>query len=489
MTGGGKAKDHGERGPLASWLARGSLHGASALGAFALVAALAGPASAKLQVEAKPALSPSFKGGNGTYVTRCTDKPVRLTATARGGSSLSVDGGPYRRGRFHKRVELTAGEAFHMRARRPAGAKRYTVRCLPEDFPQWRYHRMARPDSKFLLTAFGRYPMIFNRHGTPVWWYQTDNGAIDAHLLPNGLLAWGLNDDPNPSYVVRNAKGKLKRRLRTVGIGTNLHDIQLLHNGDYLLIGDSQRDGVDLTAYGGPANGSVLDAVLQEVDPKGNVVWTWNSKDHISLAETGRFWNDLEPPVYDIVHINSAEIKHGRVLISMRHTDAVYSVDKATGDVVWKLGGTHTPQSLAVRGDPHGDYPFGGQHDARNLGGGVISAFDDAHELDRPPRGVRYKINEAAGTARLIYSVSDPHVDSTFCCGSNREVGDGGSVVTWGGTPKATGFAPDGSIRFRFGVKSDRPPLYRVVPVPDGALKGRKLQRGMNARYPRPAGG
>ena len=47
----------------------------------------------------------------------------------------------------------------------------------------------------------------------------------------------------------------------------------------------------------------------------------------------------------------------------MAYVGAVYSIDRSTGDINWKLGGTHTPESLEVKNDPNGDYPLGGQHD------------------------------------------------------------------------------------------------------------------------------
>jgi hypothetical protein len=48
------------------------------------------------------------------------------------------------------------------------------------------------------------------------------------------------------------------------------------------------------------------------------------------------------------------------MLLSFRHLDAVYKIDRRTGEVVWKLGGTQTPESLELIDDPRGDYQLGG---------------------------------------------------------------------------------------------------------------------------------
>ena len=61
--------------------------------------------------------------------------------------------------------------------------------------------------------------------------------------------------------------------------------------------------------------------------------------------------------------------------VSFRHLDAVYSIDRSTGDINWKLGGTETPESLEVKNDPYGDYPLGGQHDARIDRHGNLTVF------------------------------------------------------------------------------------------------------------------
>ncbi len=50
------------------------------------------------------------------------------------------------------------------------------------------------------------------------------------------------------------------------------------------------QDHVDTTAYGGSSDATVKQAELQEVSPSGQLVWDWKTQDHISLAETGRWW-------------------------------------------------------------------------------------------------------------------------------------------------------------------------------------------------------
>ena len=77
------------------------------------------------------------------------------------------------------------------------------------------------------------------------------------------------------------------------------------------------------------------------MSPGGQLVWDWKTQDHISLAETGRWWPRAIDLGYDLVHWNSIEPDgNGSVIASFRHLDAVYKIDKSTGAIVWKLGGT-----------------------------------------------------------------------------------------------------------------------------------------------------
>ena len=104
-----------------------------------------------------------------------------------------------------------------------------------------------------------------------------------------------------------------------------------------------------------------------------------------------------EHPV-DRVHLNSIEPAGDRVIVSLRNTDGVYGIDRATGEIVWKLGGQETPESLRVIGDYY-EYPSGAQHDARVLPDGTISVFDNRSGLDQPPRVTRWRIDEEKMTA------------------------------------------------------------------------------------------
>jgi hypothetical protein len=263
----------------------------------------------------------------------------------------------------------------------------------------------------------------------------------------------------------------------------------LLPGGAYLIGAHSPQSHVDLSPYGGPSDADVLNAELQEVGPQGKLLWDWKTQDHIARAETGRWWPyTLRNPArhgYDIPHWNSIEPHGNAVIASFRQLDAVYKINKATGNIVWKLGGTTTNRSLTVIGDPH-SYPLGGQHDARVLPDGTLSVFDNRTALtDQAPRMARYRIDQVARTATLIQSIADPDIPLSICCGSARLLPDGGWLIDWGQQTQGAqpggsiaGYTSDGQRTFLMTFKSTF--SYRAQPVPPGVLSAKQLRKTMD---------
>ncbi|MGB2850290.1 MAG: aryl-sulfate sulfotransferase [Solirubrobacterales bacterium] len=451
-----------------------------------------------LSITADPELYPDFDPTINDYVMDCAGGPIEMTVVAPADTEVAVDGEDARNGTFTTEVPLQANQRFSFDVSTGAGNTTHHVRCLPDDFPEWTFEEFGAADWQWYIVAPStggpRYTIVFDGHGVPVWWFQGTGG--DSKYLDDGTLAWVQGTMGNdPRYQIRALDGTLLNTVRTVDTELDDHDLQLLPNGNYMVMSYKPRAGtVDLTAYGGPADAAVLDAELQEVEPDGDLVWSWNSETHIGLDETDHWWDDFvlaNPtrfgPGHDVVHINSVEVTNGSVVASMRHTDGIYKIDRSTGDIVWKLGGTTTPESLTVIGDPLGADPLGGQHDARILDDGTLTVHDNGTNKSRPPRAVRYQIDESAGTATLLESVSDPDAPAANCCGSARRSALGSWVAAWGGLGvtehPVSEFKADGTQTFKLLFPGEF--SYRANPVPFGELGRADLRDGMDAQHPR----
>jgi hypothetical protein len=477
---------------------------AIAVAAAAAVALVPASASARAaaSIGAYPALYPAFSPTVTDYVSRChRGRPLLLSVHAPPNARIQLDRRRPVTGSLRASVRPGAGQRVTVRIKR----RTYNIRCLPKSFPRWSSERHGKPQASWYVATpaeggeGSRFVTIFDTHGAPVWWMRQPYKPMDAKLLPDGNLAWSTYTDA--SYATRSVPyeehrldGATVRKYAAVGIDTDSHELQLLPNGDHLVGGYVPRAGVDLSPYGGPKDATVTDAEVQEVSPAGEVVWRWSSKDHVDLAESKPFMAAAvaQPshlpdgrPIYDIVHLNSIEPAGDSVLISLRHTDAVYKVSKATGAVEWKLGGTRTDRSLAVAGEPEGSLVFGGQHDARLLPDGTLTLHDNRTNTTFGPRALRFRIDEAARTATKVEEIADPDVILSLCCGSARRLPGGNWVMSWGFNGLVTELTPAGKrvfgLRFR-----DKLFSYRAVPVRAGeGLSAGKLRAGMDAMHPR----
>lgn len=376
------------------------------------------------------------------------------------------------------------------------GAPSRAVRCLPADFPSWRFELLRPAPAGMFVVSFRAardsrpWVIVFDSKGEPRWWYNPDTRALWAQVLGNGTIAWprsfgdGYGLDPRMAHEIRSPSGKLLRLVRTKGAIIDGHEFRERDNGN-VLVDSYVPETADLRRFGGPAKAAIVSAEIQEIDPRGRILWRWNSRRHIGLGETGRWWhNVLANPrrrlqgleSFDPVHINSIEPRgRDEVVISTRHTDALYGIRRSTGEIAWKLGGSKTPESLQVVGDPAHKL-LGGQHDARVAADGTLSVYDNGKDRPRRPRVVFYRLDLKQRKAIYRGQLNDPEVERSHCCGSARQLPDGGWLVSWGDNPLVTEFDAEGRVEFRLTLAA---PTFRAVPVPLGATSAAKLELGM----------
>ena len=222
---------------------------------------------------------------------------------------------------------------------------------------------------------------------------------------------------------------------------------------------------------------------------------SWFASQHVSPTEiNANIWarartSSCTTP-QDIWHLNSAQVVGNDFMTSLRYT-GVYRVNMTTGDVVWKLGGTTTPQSLTIANDPATPPGGLGQHDARLNSDGSVSMFDNGNDGNgypnlRAPRVVRYTIDTSVvpPTATLVEQITDPAITTpTACCGSARRLPGGNWVIGWGSDNASTEVTPAGTRVFELTGAF----TYRAIPVLPGTLSAGTLRAGMDAMNPNAA--
>jgi Arylsulfotransferase (ASST) len=472
-------------------------------------------------VETDPGLFPHFSTGVTDYVSRCdANTAVLFSVNAPADTTVSVDGQTPQSGQFNTATVRDFNQSFTIVVQGPSGPPTtHYVRCLPPGFPDWSAQRNGQTQAGFYLTSPTGTPVIFDNDGVPIWWWTGPNpGTSFSTFFDNGHVAWGIAGGApgqgglpaNDHFEEHALDGSLVQSFNTVnnpGEASEGHDAARLPNGHYLLATSTDRPhenlAVDWADPNAPTDATIIDHKIQEIDPANPSVpvWSWDTRDHISPSETDPQWRQTVLAIgantgqYDVYHWNSIEATPDGVILSYRHLDAVYRVEKSSSNVVWKLGGSDRLDGTALnfQGDPIGN--FGGQHDARLLPDGSVTLHDNGTGRSRAPRAVRYTIDTTtppllkAGTATLDETITDSLAPTSFCCGSARKLPGGDWVMGWGGTASIPGQVADQVIEekngstlvFALQIHGLSTPLYRGVPILPTQLSREQLRAGMDA--------
>lgn len=432
--------------------------------------------SAAFSITTDPGLVPAFNPFVTNYAVRCvgttgypSSAPTILTTTGSGKVNVG-------RTRFSNPVSLDLPLVANQSVTVTYGGTSYYIRCLPADFPSYSSSVTGPVQASGFSLDLPPYAVVFDTEGVPVWWYRatdpsSSTGApcpslspFDVKFLNGGTMAWWEGCDG--TYQLRRLNGTL---VRTLPIPVNFHDLQVMPNGDYLAIQDeSGYCCVDLSSWSRasysdltdptvkqaptppahPSKASITDQRIIEFNDRGRILWSWDVAQHINIATADQNWHDDYP---DVIHMNSIEYDgDGGIIFSARHLDAVNRIDMATGNISWQLGGTTTPQSLSVSGDPYVSGTnaanlFSGQHFARLAPNGSVTVHDNETLSGRPPRAVDFDIDTQSMTATETQQITDPRVSTAVCCGSAQLLAGGDWVITWGASDITTELTPSGA--------------------------------------------
>lgn len=440
-------------------------------------------------------LDPTFRPDAHDYVLHCVDGPntVTFTAVPMPGTSVVVDGQATPTGT--RTLQPNGSISVQV------GGELYFVRCLPPDFPALTVSKTGNVTPGYYLmedgvaATGGRFLMMLDTNGVPVWYRRVAPAEVDFKLLPNGHLAsmpftrTVFNINAALGYNERTLDGTLVRTVKAAGNPTDYHDMVALPNGDYLVVTYRQRTVGSLPANFGTcgANDKVVDGVVQEVTPAGTLVSEWSTDvglagAHIDASEVVVPLCDSTPVTgsvpptnaVDYVHINAIDYDAAtnQVVVTARHLNAILWIDWSTKQVTRKLGGQGTnPDNPAVFTFTGGAAnAFALPHDGRLNPDGHLTAFDNqaAPLGNGAPRAVEYSLDPAARTATLVWQRPLGATGSLFGgLGSVRRQTDGNTVIAWGGfnDPVFTEVDPNGKALLQVSMPVANL-TYRVTKIP-----------------------
>ncbi len=340
-------------------------------------------------------------------------------------------------------------------------------------------------------------PLIVDNTGEPIWFRALDTHAVADFRVQSyrgkPVLTWwrgkaeqgvgtGWDEIMDSSYqeVTRVHAGN--------GLVADIHEFTITPKGTALITVYHRLDR-DLSSIGGPANGSILEGVVQEIDiATGKVVFEWHSSEHVDPSES---YSDPPPAnkkataPFDYFHINSIDLQpDGNFLVSARNTHTIYEIDRRTGKILWRIGGKKSDFTLGP------GVEFAWQHNARWHPNGTISLFDNeaAPEVRSQSRAMILKVD----TTNMRVTVDRLYTHPGLLAGSQGDtqlLPNGNVFVGWGARPNFTEFSPGGTILFDGSFKPDAD-SYRIfrfpwhgMPDTKPALKLESDRRGRVTAY------
>lgn len=258
--------------------------------------------------------------------------------------------------------------------------------------------------------AISAYPCIFDSDGYLMWYSQTPgHTSLDFKYYPQSGQYSFLNVIAGQQTLrVLDSNLDLEATFTAQNTSGDTHEFFRTENGNWIYM-TKYVTVVDLSAYtinNAPGDSAtVIRGIgLQEIDASGTLIFEWNSNDYIHPTD---FYDEYNYNVndFDYNHGNAvAEDDDGNLLISFRHLNAIYKINRTTGEVIWILGGKSSDFTFTDN-----DF-FSGQHYIRKQQNGNYSLFDNGNMSPNSAqtRGVEYSLDTVNWIATKSFEIIHP---------------------------------------------------------------------------------
>jgi hypothetical protein len=180
-------------------------------------------------------------------------------------------------------------------------------------------------------------------------WHLPHPPAAGAQLLVNGNLLYSGKTDDCPAGAIEGAGGIIQEVDPRGSVIWEYRDGLLHHAGRRLRNGNSlvmkwvplPQDYAQRILggdQGSERNGTMYGEVIQEIRPSGRVAWEWIAHEHL---EPGELHRCPLCPRDTWLHANGCEeLPNGNILVSFAKVNAVAIVDRKTKKLLWRWGTT-----------------------------------------------------------------------------------------------------------------------------------------------------
>jgi len=290
--------------------------------------------------------------------------------------------------------------------------------------------------------------VILDMEGRPVWYHRLSEAVafagLEVSLLDNGHVLLGGELPPGVSPVEMELSGRIVWEGRPqpeefFAQDATHHTMQKLASGNYLTL-----------TYDNGA--TVVGDAIEEWDLESEAVWRWAARDHIEEA------------VEEHIHINMVEPdEDGGVLYANSYVlNALYKIDKGSGEILWTLGEEGDFEMLTEHDEPW----FRNAHAPELQPDGTFLFYDNAGGSVEPynsSRAIQYAIDEEAMTAEIIWEYPGADIEDywfNYGWGDADRLPNGntlvaaGSMLSWDTESRIFEVTPEGDKVWHLQLRS-----------------------------------
>lgn len=275
--------------------------------------------------------------------------------------------------------------------------------------------------------------MILDKSGNVVYYKPFIGTTGDFKIQPNNNISYSRQ---NKFYLMDGTFTVVDSVTTKNGVLFDGHDLQVLPNGHFLLLG-FENVTMNLSSYNyfnnnnspGSATATVKCGVIQEQDANKNVVFEWHCKDYFSFSDVDPIWLS-NPNNVDWTHMNAVECDaDGNFLVSSRHFNEITKVKRSDGSIMWRLGGNQNQFNFTNDANK-----FIGQHDIRRLPNGNITLWDNGRNgvPVHAATAKEYQLDENLLTATLAWSYTENSNTYSSSLGDVQRLANGNTLINYG---------------------------------------------------------
>jgi hypothetical protein len=320
---------------------------------------------------------------------------------------------------------------------------------LPGDFPPFEILTVNNPAPGVMLFSargqgYGGYLVMSDSVGNVLKYKKMPSNTSNFAVQANGLILYNTIVNAHFKayseariYIADTSLTVLDSIVSGNGFIPTPHSSEILPNGNYLYSSfEAYHVDMSQVVENGNPNAIVAGAILVEMDLNKNVVFQWRSWDYIDIVDTYQPINDFLNIITLYSNFNSVAVApDGNYLICNRLLSEIVKVNRANGEIIWRLGGKHNQFNFTNESHEYAPVFFSMQHDIRLLPNGNITLFDNGEQYQPPlSRVVEYQLDEVAMTARKVWEYKPLVPIFAASNASAQRLPNGNTLIGWGNT-------------------------------------------------------